>query len=401
MKVNVIRGQNQIGGSIIEIETANTHIIFDAGIELNEMDNFPVPDIEGLFYGRKQYDAIFVSHYHADHIGLLGNVLKNIPIYMGKTAYKMVCAAAEYRNTSVDFSVNYVENQVSIQIGDATITPISCDHSAFDAYMYLIESGGKTILYSGDFRANGRIDKKAFFEKLPQVDALIVEGTTLSRAERRNNLEEETLEKIAVDYLKDNMGPAFIIMSAMNIDRLITAYNTALETKRVFLEDVYTAKIAEASDCDIIKPNRKNGIRVFMTGGERQYEELQSFGDARIGKSQIAKSNFLMCVRPSMRNYISKLNELCSFENGVLFYGMWKGYLENDDMRQFISFMEEKGVKLHILHTSGHADENTIEQLIYKTSPRKIIPVHTENPQWFSRYEPQIVIHLQKGEIPI
>ena len=97
-------------------------------------------------------------------------------------------------------------------------------------------------------------------------------------------------------------------------------------------------------------------------------------------------SQFIMCVRSSMKGYLERLNELMSFENGVLFYGMWKGYMEQPYMKDFIEFMQSKGVKLHILHTSGHADSMTIDRLIQKIKPKIIIPVHTENAEWFERY---------------
>ena len=69
MEVNVIRGKNQIGGSIIEIKTAKTRIILDVGLELDSDDNTPAPNIPGLFE-YKGYDAVFISHYHSDHMGL-------------------------------------------------------------------------------------------------------------------------------------------------------------------------------------------------------------------------------------------------------------------------------------------------------------------------------------------
>ena len=115
--------------------------------------------------------------------------------------------------------------------------------------------------------------------------------------------------------------------------------------------------------------------------------DFKEFEDIKIGKTAISKERFLMCIRPSMKNYLSKLNEICSFEDGILFYGMWKGYLERDDMKEFVDFMNEKGVKLHVLHTSGHADEMTVENLIEDVSPKLIIPVHTENAEWFSGYD--------------
>ena len=129
-----------------------------------------------------------------------------------------------------------------------------------------------------------------------------------------------------------------------------------------------------------------------MTGGDKQYERLQEFRDVKIGKHEISKTSFLMCIRQSMKNYLSKLSELVNFENGVLFYGMWKGYMEQPELHEFLDFMHSKGVKVHVLHTSGHADANTIEKIIEKTRPNMIIPVHTENAEWFRKYKPTIQI---------
>ena len=49
--------------------------------------------------------------------------------------------------------------------------------------------------------------------------------------------------------------------------------------------------------------------------------------------------------------------------------------------------MERKGVKTHILHTSGHADSMTIDKLIMDVNPKRIYPVHTENAEWFNKYK--------------
>lgn len=386
MKIHIHRGQNQIGGSIIEVSTKATRLFFDVGINLEETTDIEIPQINGLFSGTKDCDAVFISHYHSDHIGLLDNLISGIPVYMGEKAYKIYAAAADYRGKELHFSPNYIYDKQKVVIGDITITPYLCDHSAFDSYMFLIEAENKSILYTGDFRANGRLDFQQLTDSLSSVNAVIIEGTTLTRALDAENIAEAKLEEIAVTYLEKYTGPAFIMMSAMNIERMITAYHVAQRTNRLFLADLYTADIATAAGSAAPEPKIDAGIRVFMTGGDNQYKRLQEYQKVKIGKHEIAKTPFLMCIRQSMRNYLAKLNELVSFENGVLFYGMWKGYLKQPELSEFINFMQQKGVKLHILHTSGHADTRTIDCLIKAVSPKYIVPVHTENPQWFQKY---------------
>ena len=393
MIVNVHRGQNQIGGSIIEIATENTKVIFDVGSNLEESDEIEVPQIEGLFCGDAVYDAVFVSHYHGDHIGLLPYVLEEIPIYMGRQSANIVEAVSKYKGRDIGYQYKCFEDEEELQIGELRIKPIICDHSAYDSFMFLIEADNKKVLYSGDFRSNGRMNFSELLKRIPVVDVLIIEGTALARETYKQNIYEETLEDIAISALNKYSGPAFLMTSAMNVERVITGYNISQATKRIFLEDLYTAGIMSAIDANVPVPSKKKGIRVFMTGGDRQYELLQQYQDSKIGKNVIAKEKFLMCIRPSMKNYLMKLNELCSFRDGVLFYGMWKGYLEREDMKEFISFMENLGVKIHILHTSGHADVDAIDALVRTAKPQYIIPVHTENPDWYTKYDAKVILN--------
>lgn len=402
MKVHIHRGQNQIGGSIIEVSTSGTRIILDAGIGLEEGNSVHIPQIDGLFTGAKKYDAVFVSHYHADHVGLMNYLTDGIPVWMGERSYAILRSSNDYRGLPTGFTPAFMYDRKPIRIGDMTVTPFLCDHSAFDAYMLLVEGDGQKLLYTGDFRANGRLHYAELINALPEVDAVIIEGTTLSREEHIRNMEEQALERIAADYLEKHSGPCFILMSAMNIDRLVTAAHVAKRTDRIFLEDVYTAGIAAASQVEDIRPDKNNHIRVFQTdGSDRQHDLLEQYGNAKIGKSHIAKNAFLMCIRQSMKNYLEKLSQEVSFTDGVLFYAMWKGYQKQQDMADFLQFMTNKGVNIHILHTSGHADADTIDMLLGHISPGIIIPVHTENAEWFHVYQDRCKVVTDTPEIKI
>ena len=42
-------------------------------------------------------------------------------------------------------------------------------------------------------------------------------------------------------------------------------------------------------------------------------------------------------------------------------------------------------------HASGHASVSDLEHVISEIDPEVIIPVHTENPIWFSKFEKTVV----------
>ena len=96
MKIMIKRGTNQIGGCITEIESSQgTKIVIDIGENLPDSTGKKKTEIEieGLTKGVSNYQAIFISHYHGDHIGMYNKILPDIPIYIGeisKEIYNMV-----------------------------------------------------------------------------------------------------------------------------------------------------------------------------------------------------------------------------------------------------------------------------------------------------------------------
>lgn len=392
MNISIIRGQNQIGGNIIEICSKNTKIILDTESELQE--KIPkVPDIKGLFQDKPNYNAVLISHYHSDHIGLINNILPNIPIFMGEKCYHIYKTANEYLGNKTVKISNFLQSEKEFDIRDIKVKPILCDHSAFDSYMILLYLENKKVLYTGDFRANGRKSFYSLLNKLEKVDILITEGTTVTR-ENSKSYSEKSLEKQAIDIIKNNDAPIFALMSSTNIDRIVTFYKVAKNTNRLFLEDVYMSSITSALGNNIPNPKDFENVKVFLTiPTEKNYSILKKYKDKKIGRKEISKRKFIMCVLSSMVNYLEKLSKEISFNGGILFYSMWKGYLENEEMKQFINFMKEKEVKIIKLHTSGHADVKTIDALIKKTEPEYIIPIHTKNAKWFERYSGCKIIH--------
>ena len=388
MKVNIIRGKNQIGGNIIEISTEKTKILLDAGLELDGRNT--LPDIRGLF-DFAGYDAIFVSHYHSDHLGLVYRAHKDIPVYMGEGCYKIVSASDRYKSRDTITPKGFLRHRQKIVIGDITVTPFLCDHSAFDSYMLLCEADEESVLYTGDFRSNGRKPFEWLLNSLPKkVDKLICEGTTLSR-DGYVPQTETALEEKAAKLFSETRGPVFVLQSSMNIDRIVTMYRAARKTGRVFLEEAYMAEIATAAGEHIPNPQFAD-VYAFITSSSR-YKFIETY-QRKIGKSTIAQKRFVMCVRTSMLDYLKSLSELMSFENGVLVYSFWSGYRETESMKPFLTECEKMGLRIEILHTSGHADEGTIRKLIQRVNPSVLIPVHTENAEKFRKIAPEIIIEI-------
>lgn len=388
IKIIVHRGKNQIGGNIIEIASETTKILLDVGLELDDEKNKQLPKIDGLF-NRKGYDAVFISHYHGDHLGLAYYINADIPVYIGEKSFEIVKASDVYKGQKTLSPTGVMAHKTPITIGDMVVTPFLCDHSAFDSYMIMVEAEGESVFYTGDFRSNGRKPFGWLLKQLPtKVDTLICEGTTLSRETYKCETEDELDEKAVALFSKTN-GPIFVLQSSMNIDRIVTMFRAAKRCNRVFLEDLYMAEITSSVSGSIPNPIGFAEVKTFIikyyNKGHFRYNLFNKYGAKKISKAQIVNSKFVMCVRSSMLNYIKSLSGKMSFEGGLLIYSFWDGYRKQKETDVFLKGCENLGLRIETLHTSGHADAGTIKTLIEHLNPTKIIPVHTENTDWFEK----------------
>jgi len=393
MNIIVHRGTHQIGGCVTEICTEQTRIIIDMGSELpDEQGNSPDETlcIDGVTHGLRNCDGIFFTHYHGDHIGMLDRSIPDIPLFMGPAAKEIHLAFQKRihsRFVSTIEKINTFQSGIKIEIGDIHITPYMVDHSAFDSYMFLIESNGKRILHTGDFRTHGFRGKTVvplLKKYVGQVDVLITEGTMLSRDELRTITEHE-LQKQARDYLS-KYKYVFVLCASTNIDRM-ASFHEATPRGKYFLCDAYQKNIIEIA--------RKYGA---------SHTPLYSFKKALVfGKGLVKKAEhlgFCMMVRGNSR-FSSIVNQYKDSYNSdcLVIYSMWDGYLKQADNKMNL-LMSGFQNTVH-LHTSGHATHKAIKDVCDAVYPKQaIIPIHSYNPAGLEELGLSFPIqYLHDGEV--
>ena len=140
-----------------------------------------------------------------DHYGFMGFVRDDMPIYIGQAANELINISNIFTPSNVNFSQPiYYDHKQSFTVGDIKITPFLNDHSAFDAYSFLIEGEGQRLFYSGDFRGHGR--KGSLLTKLTNnppadVDYLLMEGTSIGRT-TKSKPEEEIENELKINNIE-------------------------------------------------------------------------------------------------------------------------------------------------------------------------------------------------------
>ena len=377
MEIRIIKGTNQIGGCITEITSKTTKILIDFGTDLeDDKESF---ELDGLTYGKSKYDAVFITHSHIDHIGLINKINKDIPIYVEEISLKIYSTTCDFcMEDNLSRKINTFKIYDVIKIKDIKVTPYRVDHSSYNSCMFMIECENKKILHTGDFRLHGRKKDETLnnLKKIGKVDLLITEGTSLSRDVLEYETEEE-LEKEALNYMK-KYDQVFIMHSSANIDRTISFIKAALKTGKNYILDLFTYSLNKVINLNI-KVDYK---RIFVWIPLRYSFKDEDFKNKYMNfdNSSCFGKRYAMNIKSSMLDDIKKLKEKGLITNACLIYSMWPGYIEKEEkLRNFISEIKAMGIEFKMLHTSGHADINSMKKINEITKPDKTIIIHTEN----------------------
>jgi ribonuclease J len=392
VRVQIHRGTREIGGTCIELESADSRILLDLGLPLDAVDlaSTPLPEIEGLRDGGAGLLAVVLSHGHRDHWGLIPKINPEIPLVMGKATESIIRAAADFVPDAVKLkAAQYLENGKPIQVGPFTILPRLVDHSGFDAYAMTVEAGGKRLFYSGDLRAHGR--KGSLFEALlsnppKDIDIMLMEGSSLGRlTEDQSFPSEAALEETFVDRFKDTAGMALVACSAQNIDRVVTVYRAAKRTGRTLIVDAYAAEVLKATGQDSIPkpaPGWSN-LAVFIPHSQRvqlvkknNAPLVNSYREFRLWPEQLAQnaSRSVMLFRGWMMRDLDRAQALTGAR---VLWSQWDGYLSAGAGAALKADCERRDIPFESIHTSGHASPGDLKRLAAAVAPKRLIPIHT------------------------
>lgn len=448
--IRIIQG-NQIGGCVTVISTfvegVIHRIMIDYGSSLPGSDN--TEDFE-YPWADEPVDAVFFTHYHGDHVGRLMDIPNDVPLYMGETARQVMINIQETlaklqddegekhkrvlevlrdddRVHTFHFNDKYYDHVTGIP--GFKIEPYSVDHSAYDAYMFLIEAddpkyenGKKVILHTGDFRGHGRRGKAMLpviqyyiHKNGRKVNALIIEGTMMSRMEEEVKTENRMMYE-AADYLRDHKY-AFLICSSTNLDSLASFYQAAQMAASPFRRYLYTYNDYYRIQLKTFSDTAGGFSDVYQFDNVYRLQldkELKSgkWKKAMTQKALMERTGFLAIIKPEdwCEKYLDPFIE--DYKSGkskmdqmpVIIYSMWEGYIreyskdENGNKvenkaknRAWIDFLkrqEGKGVEIKHIHTSGHASPQMLADVIKAVAPTdEIYPMHTEKPERFKELD--------------
>ena len=200
VRITFLGGAREVGRSAILVETAESRILLDAGINpgaVNPLNAYPRVDIDQ--FRIEELDAVVVSHAHLDHCGFLPFLFKygyEGPVYTTRaTRDLMALLQLDYLEIAAKEGKDlpYTKREVRkmllhtipLEYGEVTdvspdvrVTLYNAGHILGSAMVHLhIGEGLHNIVYTSDFKfGTTKLLEKAN-HKFPRVETLIMEST--------------------------------------------------------------------------------------------------------------------------------------------------------------------------------------------------------------------------------
>ena len=286
------------------------------------------------------------------------------------------------------------------RIGALAVRHFPVDHSIFGACAYAVETSEGWVAYTGDLRlhGSGQDDTRRWMEQMRELRplALICEGTRAGDSKRVTEAEVRENASLQVEQASGLVVSDF---GPRNVERLLTFLEIARQTGRkllVLAKDAYLLeamhlaaplRVPDVADCGDIMVYRDPKI------APRAWESalLERYGSRVVGAKEVRAEpeSFILCFS------FWDVNDLIDIEpkGGTYIYSSSEAYSEEQrlDLERLRNWLKHLGMTLigdpeggnEGLHSSGHASGPDLLEIIRTVSPRTLITVHTEEPEYF------------------
>lgn len=422
-KISFFNGLREIGGTFVAIETDSTKCMFDFGFAVagrmdakirKRKEDFAVDYIrlgmltpaDGIYdnytaqktglipYGELDKECFFViSHMHIDHMGGLGCLHPDVPVYMSSDSLKLyrqlaLNGEAEHKEHTNCIGIDY---NSEFTVGDIKVKCIPVDHDVVGACGFLIKTPDGSICYTGDYRFHGfHPELSEEFGKLCHgADVLITEGVTASFEDidmlslKEPEDEKRTEEKLQTELAtlsREDEGLIVVNPYNRNVERVHRMIHTFKENGRTLLLDPVQAYYVAAFYPD-------DEISVY----EETYREAESSG-ARVCKAGLP-STWKLVNREEVFSEPSKyalqldyadMYELTDLKNITSRYihmdGAPLGAYDPsfDKMKEFLQICD---VLYDYRGLGGHSKPYYLRKMIDTIAPKTLIPLHSFRPE--------------------
>ena len=401
--IEIYGGYGEIGGNCLVIKDKNRKIVFDNGIRFRVLKEYYRGRIQPL--GIKELrslgaipslsvyenaDAVYISHYHLDHLGLLGaippgtrinvpsiNILKAIEEWY-KASPTWLAELPHRSNANISEVVPYKED-------DLGVTPIPVSHSAYPAYAFVYRGFDRVIFYSGDLRVNGpsgeRINTLENIGRVIRsgdVDVAILEGTNLGSIETPIGPEEfrNMLYRLAM-----NSELMIISIDPLDYELFLSIAEFASVLGRGVV--VGSSRLADVLSTWSL-PSQHLEVAVVT---ELEKPLLIPINQVSIREEILKKPKEFVLIQEPI-GFLEMLRRMRIWEenlpSGATTIITTPEPLEAEseiEEEVLASWLYSMNINVYRIRISGHYYPHELKNILSKLNSKKLIPIHTKYPR--------------------
>jgi ribonuclease J len=400
-KVNVLSGSRTIGGTFIRIDDGEKVIVFDQGVRFDIFRRYytdwvtPLGVMElrklGILPKEEWYEDvqdIYITHLHLDHLGALSNIPKPISVHIpGGSVYEEIARKRWERSPSwlnIIPESYYIETQDVQPLNEDknNVLALPVSHSAFPAMAYLYFGKDKNVLYTGDMRVNGYLDKKSF-NKLRggpslleymanqrdiRIDVLLIEGTNFG-SDRMPISPKDSLE--IMKRIGTHHEHAIVTTHYLDVEFLLATIKLAQDLNReCFVLSEPVAKILHT-----IGVNSK--IKVV-----EDFAVTPAFPSITLQEA-FEEPSMLIASYYEIVDLCRKISKTEIGEKAIASI-ITEPEPSTEEMVEYEvvnRWLLRTGIQPYRLRVSGHYYPFEIDKILKTIKPKSVIPVHTERPE--------------------
>jgi len=426
---------------------------YNGVLDFLEMDLLPrLSDMGGFYrqdylahsgietWDQAAYDAVFLSHAHADHSFYIHFLRKEIPIFASEVTRQILTAVENTSTSGLTDFLTYKETfklrpkktggQMRVKgeeaktardfrvieeravIGEVAIEALPVNHSIPGALGFIIHTSAGAVVYTGDLRFHGYGGELStrFVERAAEIKpiALICEGTRIEEAESHT---EQEVQDVAGKLVRDTRNLVIVNYPWKDIERMRSFYEVAKSSGRrlaVSLKQAHLLKLLEGTDAQapslddehiaiyidrknwglITKPHYPRDIvEQDYEAWEREFldhpnavtcEDIHRHQSEFIVRIDFFDLADLIDIRPAEGScYIRSVTEPHDDEDFIELQRV-ENWLEHFELYPYQQ-----------IHASGHASGPELKKLIAEINPKAVFPIHTEKPERFQDVVPK------------
>ena len=383
VKLIPLGGLGEFGLNAMVLEWRDHLLLIDAGVmfpggESLGIDSI-VPDFEYLRQRREHVRGVALTHGHEDHIGALSYALQAAPAPVYGSRLTLGFARRRLAERGIKADLRTLRPGEPVEIGPFRVHPIRVAHSVLDSLALAIETPAGVVLASGDFK----LDPQAEPAERTDLAALSAWGDrgVLVLLSDSTNVEvagstpgESTLVPAFEEVLGRTRGRVLVSCFATSIPRIETVARLAAESGRpiAFLGRRMVDNADTALELGLLRLPRATRLEpgslrdgfasralVFVSGS--QGEPLSALSTISHGEHRDLSAGPGDTVVLSAR-------AIPGNERGV-------SRLISNLFRLGCDVVHPGTARVHV---SGHGSRDDLVELLRRTRPRYLVPVHGE-----------------------